>query len=255
MKSLFGRSRILQQMYKDQEGIFRRYLREKSHWDAHLQRTQKYLLRHLRGNKNSSLAVLGSGWLLDIPLEALIKRFYKIYLVDIRHPRQVQKKYSKHPRVVFITSDITGGAAAQVQEMQKGRITAANADFNARHMLQDFPDPPDIWASVNVLNQLDMLLASPLKKKFSQQQVMALRKRIQQDHLDFLRNRQAVLITDYHQLLLDDKGNLKEEQPLVHVPIPHGHDRQEWIWKFDTQKTYHRHFQTHFKVVAQSYLA
>ena len=45
------------------------------------------------GKKNAgSIAVLGSGWLLDVPLDHLCSGLEQVYLVDINHPPQIRKK-------------------------------------------------------------------------------------------------------------------------------------------------------------------
>jgi len=97
---------------RDQEGIMNRYLREKGNWDPHLNHSKEFILRCFRDDRIQTVAVLGSGWLLDVPLDEMAKRFSTIYLVDIRHPPQIRKKVEPMSRVRLIEADLTGGADA-----------------------------------------------------------------------------------------------------------------------------------------------
>lgn len=246
---------VYKKIYRDQEGIFRRYLREKAHWDVHLDNTRKYLLNHLTGRNATTLALLGSGWLLDVPVNELTRRYRMIYLIDLRHPAQVLKKYQSHNRLTFITADITGGAADAIEQVLRGKTTVQDINFNAENLLNALPETPDEWASVNTLNQLDILLVNQLEQQggHSTEELFDLRRRIQSNHLQFLSKRKSVLITDYKEQQLNDKGIVEAEKPLVHTSIPEGKAHSEWLWMFDTQKTYHRKRQTQFKVIARCF--
>ena len=246
---------VYKRLYKDQQGIMRRYIREKANWDAHLERTKSYILRHLSGDNNDTLAILGSGWLLDVPLDALRERFKTIYLLDIKHPEQIKRKYANTPGVEFITTDITGGAVNGVQQVLKRKNSLQNINFDSKAILEYFPKNPDVWISVNILNQLDNLLVDQLKRAGinTSEAIMEFRMRVQQDHFDFLQNRQSILIADYLEQQLGDNENVLNEKMLVHVPFPPGKKQEEWTWKFDTQKLYHPDRLTNFKVLARCF--
>lgn len=59
----------------DQQGIMNRYLGESKQWEKHLPRCRKFITSTFEdpggGEKKESVAVLGSGWLLDVPLDHL----------------------------------------------------------------------------------------------------------------------------------------------------------------------------------------
>jgi len=57
---------------KDQEGIMNRYLRESSQWKEHLEHTRKFIRESFAQTEAETVAVLGSGWLLDVPLDHLV---------------------------------------------------------------------------------------------------------------------------------------------------------------------------------------
>lgn len=77
---------------RDQDGIMNRYMHERSNWDKHLERTKKFINDAFRDTNIGTIAVLGSGWLLDIPLADMVDRYDHLYLVDINHPPQIRKK-------------------------------------------------------------------------------------------------------------------------------------------------------------------
>jgi hypothetical protein len=67
---------------KDQEGIMNRYLRESSQWKKHLEKTRNFISGSFSHTEAETVAVLGSGWLLDVPLDHLVQRFRHVYLVS-----------------------------------------------------------------------------------------------------------------------------------------------------------------------------
>jgi len=93
--NLFPLQRSLRKMgyFKDQEGIARRYISEKSNGDNHLTNTKKFIFNCLEENRSKKVSILGSGWLLDIPVEYLLKNFKEVVFYDIRHPRQILHKF------------------------------------------------------------------------------------------------------------------------------------------------------------------
>ena len=77
---------------RDQDGVMNRYLSERGNWNEHLDLTKDFIAQSFIQKELDTVAILGSGWLLDVPLEKLIPRFKHIYLVDIWHPRQIRRK-------------------------------------------------------------------------------------------------------------------------------------------------------------------
>src|SRR5664279_4559157 len=99
----------------DQEGIMNRCIREKNNWKEHLKNTSEYIIKFCDLlPAGSSIAILGSGWLLDVPIDYLLKKFSRIYLVDMCHPIQVKHKYKDNPNIIFVEKDLTGYASEVV---------------------------------------------------------------------------------------------------------------------------------------------
>lgn len=237
----------------DQEGIISRFLNESSNWEPHLHQSREFILDCIRGKNIPVITILGSGWLLDVPLEELQKQCKKILLVDIFHPPQVLRKIRDLPHVEAIHQDVTGGMIGQayqlVQEFRKTGRKRNIAD------LQSSGFTPDIAAgfvvSLNLLNQLDILIVDYLKKFsiYTGEEILELRKLIQQSHLDSLPDAHSCIITDFEERVYAD-NKLERISPLIHVPLPEGKRKTTWEWLFDSQKTYYSGKITKFNVVA-----
>jgi len=226
---------------RDQEGIINRYLREKGNWDPHLNHTKEFIIRCFRDDRIQTVAVLGSGWLLDVPLEEMARRFTAIYLVDIRHPPQIRKKVESMNRVKLIEADLTGGAVEQIwKRIHRQRLR------DPEEIIGDlvFTPPlrllrPDAHISVNLLNQLDILLCDYLGKRrhFQQQHLHHLRSWLQNTHLDWIRSLPGCIVTDTVEINRDKTG-AESRINLIYCDLPKGNHADTWIWEFDSMGTY-----------------
>lgn len=238
---------------KDQLGIQNRYIRENGGWNSHLDNTKKYILDSMdyaRGKKN--VAVLGSGWLLDVPIEELASNFGQVHLYDIVHPEQIVVKMKKFPNVHLFSVDLTGGVVELAQS------SSSFSDFMSC-MKQRFPDfhfeQYDLVISVNLLNQLDIILCDYLSDKFhvNAEQLTLVRKTVQQNHVDCLPKGKTCLVTDFQEeniSILDAKVQTKQ---LLYCSMPNSAHEKEWNWMFDSNQMYHKGQNTVLKVKAMRF--
>lgn len=241
---------------RDQEGIMNRYLRESSNWQNHLQNTRNFISASFAGTRAGSVAVLGSGWLLDVPLDDLVRRFGKIYLVDINHPVQIRKKTSGLSQVELIEADLTGGAIEKVWQYAQEKKTGSPGRPESFHL-----DPPldhiraDAYISVNLLNQLDILLCDYLikQKHFQQDELSSFRSAIQAFHLNWISKKPGVLVSDVREVVEDKQGRI-ESKALLYTDLPAGIRRDSWWWEFDTMGTYHSESRTRMEVQAVEWI-
>jgi hypothetical protein len=238
---------------RDQEGIMNRYLREKTSWKAHLEKTRAFLNKSFSDQPIQSVAVLGSGWLLDVPLEQMTRRFSKIYLVDIHHPPQIRRKVRDMENVQLISSDLSGNLVEQIWELpgsksNKDLILDTNR-FKLSVPLQDIS--PDAFLSVNLLNQLDIILCDYLSKKgyFQQNLPPAFRSKIQEFHLEWITSLPGCLITDTKEVSIDENGN-ETFNSLLHTDLPSGFRSDSWSWDFDNTGSYRPGTRTRMEVQA-----
>ncbi len=81
----------------DHGGIMTRFLNEEKNWFEHLNNTKKFILENATEKDGGICLIIGSGWCLDVPFEEVSKKFTKIILADIIHPRQIEHKIKKNP--------------------------------------------------------------------------------------------------------------------------------------------------------------
>lgn len=246
--------RILREMkyISDQRGIINRYYEESKGWNEHLQNSRSFVLDKIRQHRPEKVIILGSGWLLDVPLEALLAACNRIYLADIHHPLQVQHKLKKIENVRLISTDISGGAVRQVYQLVKQyrkEKVKRSLDTIALHS-PELPEA-DYCVSLNLLNQLDIMLVDYIKRyiSYSEDELTGFRKRIQEHHLSFLRPGASCFITDVKEIIINRRKQVKREKSLVHVELPEGRHTKSWTWKFD-RKEYNPGFDTHLEVIA-----
>jgi hypothetical protein len=78
-------------------------------WADHREKSKAAILRVADGLERRDLAVvLGSGWLLEVPLESLARRFKRVLLVDLVVPRAVRAEANRLGSVEWRSWDVTG---------------------------------------------------------------------------------------------------------------------------------------------------
>jgi len=240
----------------DQEGIMSRYMREVSAWTNHLEQTKGHILKSARQKSKGSAVILGSGWLLDVPYIELSKMFEQVYFVDILHPSQIKHKCAKFANLNLIEHDITGGLA------QWAELAVIECKKNKTNELITMPAlnisnfglsfEADFYVSVNILNQLDILIIDYLKRNSirSGNDFCELRTKIQAAHIGALPHGKSCLISDYEELQITDSNQVVSVKQLIHTKIPNLETAEQWLWKFDNSKSYNSNYNTHFRVLA-----
>ncbi|MBR5959056.1 MAG: hypothetical protein IKZ99_11895 [Salinivirgaceae bacterium] len=235
---------------KDQTGIRRRYEREQEPWQQHIDNTRRFIVESARKvASHKSVAVLGSGWLLDVPVDELSQMFENVYLVDIVHPEPVKVRARKLGNVHLVEADLTGGAvqmAVNARSFQQFVDNLKNIKPDAELSGYDFV------VSVNLLNQLDIIMCDYLQERFcvDNQQLEPVRAMVQQRHIDSLPIEKSCLITDYQQIDTDIDGAVTATVNLLHCKLPDVGEKKEWNWLFDTNQRYSVKNNTTFKVMA-----
>jgi hypothetical protein len=241
-----GRARKLGYI-DDQHGIINRYLRERGGWDSHLMRTRDFIVEGVKAVNPDIVTILGSGWLLDVPLEELASLCDHINLVDINHPAQVRRKAGLFKNVSLIEDDITGGIAGILPDAIRNNINAAAIEI-PRYM----PDyNTGLVVSVNLLTQLDMIPADYLaaRSDSSREDLREFRKRIQEAHIKFLMKQTSLLISDFQEEVWREDEKI-EVNDLLFTQFPRGEMERQWMWDFDTGGSYYRRSSVIFKVRA-----
>ncbi len=235
----------------DQKGIINRYLREFDEWQSHLENCKNFILNSAESKNKNSIAVLGSGWLLDFPIKEINLIFKKIYLIDIVHPKQIQNKVKKMKSVELITMDLTGNAVKNVFNfLKKTKKNHKKTFFNDIELENlNFLKDIDFVVSLNILNQLDILIIDHLKKlNFPyEKEILEIRKKIQKHHLENLPKNKSCLITDFEELIFDSKNKLEKTNKLVFIDFKN--KKKTWKWDFD-KFNYYKNKKVIFNVLA-----
>lgn len=254
-----NQKRALKKMgfFGDQDGIVSRYTREKQNWDKHLEKAKSFILASAENAEKDSIAVLGSGWLLDVPINELAERFTDVYLYDIRHPQQIKHRLRNVSNIHFIEQDLTGGVINEIYAKCKNAPKKKPELLPLTSPRLNLGKTFDLTVSLNLLNQLDILIVEYIRQKFeyTDQQLLAFRKAIQESHLSFLKDQPvACLISDCDESVRNNESEaIAWNKPLVHCELPGGSISDEWIWEFDHSGYYYDNKTVDFRVQARCF--
>jgi hypothetical protein len=234
--------RVLHRMgyYNYQRGLIYHHLDEEGSWNSHLSNCRSFILRAVNERQPSRVTVLGSGWLLDLPLREIVDTGAEVYLVDIVHPPEVQEQVRELNRVTLIEDDVSGGLIKEVWE--KGR---RKFFFNRLRSPDDINiseyrprSDPGMVISLNILTQLENLPVEFLKKRSGgdEQAFCRFRLRVQESHMGFLKKHKSVLLTDISEIITESSGGVVEV-PSVLANLPEAEKTEEWTWHFESKRS------------------
>lgn len=233
-----------------QNGIIRRYMAEPKGWNAHADRCKQFIVSALHDIKPQSVAIMGSGWLLDVPMDALLQQCQRVVLLDIVHPKQIVHQHGQNTKIEFVKTDVTGLTPyfdATPRKQLTYNAVCEQIDAN-RIDLQAY----DMVVSLNLLSQLPEGIIERLRKhlSLSDSQTIDLSQRIQQAHLAQLPKGKSVLISDIEEEFYDEQHQLIGSTPSVFIDLPQSPHTQRWDWVFDTHYAYREDCLTTLKVQA-----
>ncbi len=242
--------------YDYQNGLIYRHLNQEGGWDSHLEKCRAYIMRMIAHFKPEKITVLGSGWLLELPVAEIIEQAGNLTLVDIVHPPEVVKQAGIYKNVTLIEADVTGGLIEEVWNKAGG-----NSLFRKRVRLDEIVIPEykpgtdqGMVISLNLITQLESLIVDFLRKKVKagEEEYLAFRTEIQKKHLEFLMKQRSVLVTDYEEIFTSRSGETKIVPTLL-VKLPEGDFSEEWTWNFDLQGADNYNSTSLMKVIAKSF--
>lgn len=233
---------------KDKEGLITRYLQEKEHWQTHIDNTKRFILEKAETKKKDLCVVLGSGWLLDIPVIELSDMFRKVILTDISHPAQILHKYRKYNNIEFTVSDITGILSLISKRNYNSKELS---ELESLLIPNKFDTEADYVISANILSQLSFFPKAHLKKTDfdNEEEINDFVKKIEKSHIDNLPKNKSCLITEYYQYIYDMNDNVLSEGNRLSIELPKKIE-DEWLWDFDLSGNYKINKKLRFKVAA-----
>lgn len=189
--------------------------------------------------KPAKVTVLGSGWLLDLPLREMAETGVHICLVDIVHPPEVKEQVARLEKVTLIEDDVSGGLISEVWEKARRRFLINRLrtpdSIDVREYMPGFD--PGMVISLNILTQLENLPLVFLKRRSGgdEEAFMRFRRRVQEKHIGFLKKHPSVLITDISEVITESSGRINEI-PSVVVDLPEAQQTDEWTWHFEEKR-------------------
>lgn len=86
-----------------------RYLRNKIQWQPHILNCHDFILKKIDSHPMAnSIMIFGSGHLIEIPIEQILAKFEKIYLVDLVHPKSVKELATLYSqKIILISADLS----------------------------------------------------------------------------------------------------------------------------------------------------
>jgi len=227
--------------FSNQSGIMRRFLREEGAWEEHLKRSRDSILSKINTLNPKTVAILGSGWLLDIPLNEMLDAKIRVKLIDIAHPTRIVYRYRKESKVEFIDHDVTGGVPFT------WNLSRQKKNYSFQEYIEALEKPSinnllnvDLVLSINILSQLHLPLVEYLlnRNRLSDDQVKEIILAVQNAHIDILPEGKSLLIADYEEELYDDRDKLVGVNQRVLADTSQLEKEDGWKWKFDTKRMY-----------------
>lgn len=233
--------RVLNRMgyYNYQRGLIYHHLDEEGSWNSHLGNCRAFIMKAMEFLKPAKVTVLGSGWLLDLPLREMAETGVHICLVDIVHPPEVKEQVARLEKVTLIEDDVSGGLISEVWEKARRRFLINRLrtpdSIDVREYMPGFD--PGMVISLNILTQLENLPLVFLKRRSGgdEEAFMRFRRRVQEKHIGFLKKHPSVLITDISEVITESSGRINEI-PSVVVDLPEAQQTDEWTWHFEEKR-------------------
>jgi hypothetical protein len=239
-----------------QQNLIFRHLNQEGGWDTHLMHCRNFILKALDLYHPSVVTVLGTGWLLDVPLKEMAERTQLINLVDILHPPEVRNQVADMKNVMLREEDVSGGLILRVwQKAGKRFFLNRLRSINDIEVLEYNPQfETGMVISLNILTQIEFLPVEFLKKrsKVTDENYLTFRKEIQSKHLSFLRKHKSLLITDISEVVTESSGRISENNSVL-VDLPESINKEEWTWNFDLRRSDYYNKRSVFRVSALLY--
>lgn len=218
-------------------------------WSGHIQATRRCIEASVDlCRRRRTVVVVGSGALLDVPLDVLGRAFDRVVLLDIFHTRATRRAVRKRSNVVLLPTDVTGVVRrvfVAARRRAVGRLPKS--------------DPPvldvrdvDLIISVNLLSQLGVIPCNFLKghhPAIPPAQLDAFTRDLIDAHLRWLVQsaERVCLITDVERTESLTGGAVIRKDIVAGVDLPRPDDM--WDWRIaplggiysDREVTHHVH--------------
>lgn len=226
--------------------LIEREKRCRSHWLSHRTMCKNIIKDSVQMITNkTSILILGSGPLHEIPIDFLSQSFDRVDLVDVVHLLSTKKEHAHLKNLHFIEADITE------LEMELLKTKKKLNKVPSQFLDQSY----DFVISANLLSQLAYHQRNFLEKKatprLSNEELDRFAHQVTFDHFLYLKKFSCpvLLVTDVETILLDEKELIVQtETPYINFFFPK--PILEWWWNVAPIPEYHKDLAVKMKVQA-----
>lgn len=186
-----------------------RYRRQRAAWAPHVAACHAFVMEAAeRAPAGGRAALIGSGRLIEVPLDRLAARFDEVLLVDLVHTPGVRLAARRLPNVHLLSLDATGLLVPLAAALARGGPLPAPAPPPLAPLA--FGDRPlDFAVSCNLLSQLPLLPLDAIARRAprtAEAERAAFARRLVASHLRWLAGsaRHAALFSDLESLWMKD---------------------------------------------------
>lgn len=208
-----------------------RYLRRKSSWQGHLDNSRKFIIDTAhRCAARGNVIVLGSGILLDVPLDQLSELFDRVLLVDVVHLPHVLKKIKKYKNVIALQADVTDVAERMFENIRKKNYVLPQGS----PFIPGLDADTGLIVSLNIFSQLYAFPVDYIQKNAAAFDSGNKRKwcaSILAAHYDMINSQNAdvCFIADYYYTRRYRSGEVAEEGSTIgNIQLPE--PERSWVW-------------------------
>jgi hypothetical protein len=208
-----------------------RYQRNRTAWQPHLEQTRRTILAAAKGSRNRTrVVILGSGPLLDVPLEELSSLFNEVVLLDIVFLPEVCKRVKPYDNVKLVQHDVTNMAQRLYENVRSGQIELPNAAPAVPHIDKN----TGLVVSLNILSQLWVMPRTYALKKLHNVEEEAIDdwcRQITDSHYAFLQSLPCpvCLIADHEFVKRDREGRIVSQgSTIAGIALPE--PEASWTW-------------------------
>lgn len=194
-------------------------------WHAHIVQCHARVHQAVAAlEKKQTLLVLGSGLLLEVPIEKLLPQFKRIVLVDLVHLKPVRELARKHPSIQLIEADLSGVLA----DLLKWKEGNALPYFTAPCISVQ---QADLIISANLLSQLKHPARKVMSDKMDEEALESFQKRIAQEHWQWFSQipGKKLIFSDVESQFFNANGEIihTDSALLGQLPPP----KATWWWE------------------------
>jgi hypothetical protein len=206
-------------------------------WLPHVEQSHQLIKEHISMVKPKSVLILGSGLLLEIPIEALLKSCEKIYLVDLVHAGSVRAIAKRHPQIELIEQDIS----AVLGFVKKGQSPFQVSSVPWKHLPPWKLPKVDLVISANLMSQIPLIISESVAMSSAAYKDFARKLRDEHIHRLLEQGTKALLFADFETQYIDREGNLLKTESYT-VNLKEMKYLKEWLWQIspigETSKDY-----------------